>query len=32
MRIAEARGVKVNAMLATMMSKRIAEIRAKEEW
>lgn len=31
-RIAEARDIKVNAMLGNMMSKRIKEIREKEGW
>lgn len=31
-RIAEDRGIKVNEMLRTMMSKRIKEIREKEGW
>lgn len=31
-KMAEMRGIKVNAMLSNMMSKRIKEIRAKEGW
>lgn len=32
MRMAEARDIKVNAMLSNMMRKRIKQIRAEEGW
>lgn len=32
MRIAQARDIKVNAMLSNMMSKRIKQIRQEEDW
>lgn len=31
-KIADERGIKVNAMLGAMVRQRIAEIREKEEW